>query len=70
MTLQVAYLRSQHVVASANYVWQGFISSGNAQKFFDDPSNNTFKDVVNKLETLFGDAILVSSVNCCVFNEV
>jgi hypothetical protein len=42
-------------------VWQGFISSGNPDEFL--MSRDTLKNVVNELETLLGDAILVSSVN-------
>jgi hypothetical protein len=67
--LRVIDLGSQHVVASANNVWQGFISSEDPEVFFEDISKNTFKNIINELETLVGDAILVSSVNYCVFHE-
>jgi len=50
-------------------VWQGFISSEDAAQFFEDYSKITFKNTLNELETLFGDAILVSSVSCSLFNE-
>lgn len=53
---------SQHVIVDANHVWQGFISSGNPDQFFEDISKDTFKNALYELETLVGDAILVSSV--------
>ncbi|OAX34649.1 hypothetical protein K503DRAFT_698336 [Rhizopogon vinicolor AM-OR11-026] len=52
-------LSTMHMVADANHVWQGFISSENADTFFADISKNTFKNAVNELETLVGDAILI-----------
>ena len=57
------------MVVDANHVWQGFISSGGADQFFDDVSKNTLKNAIYELETLVGDAILVSSVRCSLFNE-
>jgi len=36
MLCRAAYLDSQHVIVDANHVWQGFISSGNADLFFED----------------------------------
>ncbi|KAJ8595455.1 hypothetical protein M405DRAFT_355988 [Rhizopogon salebrosus TDB-379] len=52
-------LSTLHVVASANNVWQGFISSEDPEVFFEDISKNTFKNIINELETLVGDAILI-----------
>ena len=69
MMFQTAYLDSQHVIVDANHVWQGFISSGGANQFFDDVSKNTLKNAIYELETLIGDAILVSSVRYSLFNE-
>ena len=69
MMFRIVYLNSQHVIIDANHVWQGFISSGGADQFFNDVSKNTLKNAIYKLETLVGDAILVSSVRCSLFNE-
>jgi len=55
------------VIVDANHVWQGFISSGAADQFFDDISKNTFKNALYEVETLVGDAILVSSISCSLF---
>jgi len=52
-------LSTLHMIASANNAWQGFISSGNPDLFFEDISKNTFKNIINELETLLGDAILI-----------
>jgi len=67
--LRATYLESQHVIVDANHVWQGFISSGGANEFFEDVSKNTFKNALYEVETLVGDAILVSPVSCSLFNE-
>ena len=64
MMFRTVYLNSQHVIVDANHVWQGFISSGGADQFFDDVSKNTLKNAIYELETLVGDTILVSSVRC------
>ncbi|OJA20169.1 hypothetical protein AZE42_08161 [Rhizopogon vesiculosus] len=52
-------LGTMHVIVDANHVWQGFISSGNADQYFDDVSKDTFKNAIYELETLVGDAILI-----------
>ena len=56
-------LDSQHVIFNANRLWQGFISldAADIEQFFEDVSKDTFKDILNELETLLGDAILVGS---------
>ncbi|OAX34650.1 hypothetical protein K503DRAFT_774335 [Rhizopogon vinicolor AM-OR11-026] len=48
-----------HVIVDANHVWQGFISSGDADQYFDDVSKDTFKNAIYELETLVGDGILI-----------
>ena len=63
MMLKAAYLDSQHLIVDANHVWQGFISSGDSDQFFQDVSKNTFKNALYELQTLVGDAIVVSSVH-------
>ncbi|OJA12826.1 hypothetical protein AZE42_04237 [Rhizopogon vesiculosus] len=52
-------LGTMHVIVDANHVWQGFISSGNADLFFEDVSKNTFKNAIYGVETLVGDAIVI-----------
>ncbi|OAX31372.1 hypothetical protein K503DRAFT_727879 [Rhizopogon vinicolor AM-OR11-026] len=52
-------LSTLHIVLSANFVWQAFISSANVDMFLEDNNNNTSKEIVNVLETLFGDVILI-----------
>jgi len=69
ITLQATHFTSQHIVADAIHVWQGFISAENPDQFFSNVSKNTFKNSVNDLVTLVGDAILVSSAHCSSFNE-
>jgi hypothetical protein len=71
LTLQAAHLSSQHVAGGCDRVWQGFISSGDPDKFFSDLSKpvTTLKDAILTLETLFGDAILVSSISCFELNQ-
>ncbi|OJA20171.1 hypothetical protein AZE42_08163 [Rhizopogon vesiculosus] len=62
-------LSTMHVIVDANHVWQGFISSQDVDQFFEDVSKNAFKNALNELATLFGDAILVSSVICSLLNQ-
>jgi hypothetical protein len=52
----------QHVIFDAYHVFQGFISSDDTELFFADFSKITFKNTLNELETLFGDAILVAQL--------
>jgi hypothetical protein len=66
MTSQVAYIGLQHMGGSISHVWQGFISSENADLFFVDVSKTTFKGIINVFLTIIGDAILVSSSILCI----
>ena len=62
---QATYLSAQRLAVDADHVWQGFIFSSNPDEFFDDVSKNTFKNAIYTVETLVGDAILVSSFSVC-----
>lgn len=52
-------LGTMHIIVDANRVWQGFISSGDADLFFDDLSKYSFKNALYQVETVVGDAILI-----------
>jgi hypothetical protein len=69
MTSQAVYLGSQRVVLDVSHVWEGLMYSTNIDLFFDDVSKDTVKNALYEVETLVGDAILVSSVNYRIFNE-
>ncbi|KAJ8584963.1 hypothetical protein M405DRAFT_695926, partial [Rhizopogon salebrosus TDB-379] len=58
-TCLLLILSTLHMGGSISHVWQGFISSENADLFFDDVSKTTFKAIINELLTIIGDAILI-----------
>jgi hypothetical protein len=53
-------LNLQHIIVDANHVWYGFVTSGDPDAFFQDVTKNTFKNALYLIETLVGDAIIVS----------
>ncbi|KAF8837984.1 hypothetical protein BDN67DRAFT_908214 [Paxillus ammoniavirescens] len=52
-------LGTMHIVVDANHLWQGFITSGDPDIFFQDVTKNTFKNALYLMETLVGDAIII-----------
>jgi hypothetical protein len=49
----------QHIVVDANHFWQGFVTSGDPDAFFQDVTKTTFKNVLYLVEILVSDAIIV-----------
>ncbi|OAX36777.1 hypothetical protein K503DRAFT_772177 [Rhizopogon vinicolor AM-OR11-026] len=50
---------TMHIIFAGKNIWHGFISSADAEIFFEDISNGQGMVILNTLETLFGDAILI-----------
>ncbi|KAF8837554.1 hypothetical protein BDN67DRAFT_972826 [Paxillus ammoniavirescens] len=52
-------LGTMRLVVDANHLWQGFVTSGDPDLFFQDVTKYTLKNSLYVIETLVGDAIII-----------
>ncbi|KAF8837981.1 hypothetical protein BDN67DRAFT_972187 [Paxillus ammoniavirescens] len=59
VTCLLFILGTMHIVVGTNHFWQGFITSGDPDAFFQDVTKTTFKNALYLVETLVSDAIII-----------